>query len=408
MKRLESLTGFAFIYLSLIILIFLINNFLFSDGFTVSSSGILVISVGQASLTNFNYVSLNNSIYGIYIIWNILVTQLAGLIILTYALWLYRRCVYASDGERSLKRAFILTLKISLIAELLLLTFFFYALPIQLANESFINKTLAALSLAIGAFNNAGFLLSEKLLISEAIQSSFVIQIGIIAGSTAGHLGIFVIDELLSPRNLKVRLKNPNIDWSLITKVNVFGTAVILIVFSGIFYILESGSILQDKNIVESIIASAFEITSYRGLGETLFVSNYSTLKYITSIFGSGPFSTGGGFTMIFFLWLYAAISGKKLSTELDIFYRIGKNLLVYTLISFGVLAILFLLFHNSSPAELGLLWSVFTTNRLPNSGANLWSSDILLSLTNALGRIGFIVACFLALKNLRNASNPI
>ena len=379
MKRHESLPGFLAIYLGYILFIFFINKLLFTTFFSVSTSGILSFSVGQASLTTFTSTALNSSIVGIYHIFYIVITHAAGLLFLTYSLWFYWKLIQKTENQRGLNAAFGLTLKTSLLVESFLFVFFLYAIPNELANGGFPNKLISALSLAVGSFNNAGFLLAEPMLLPDAIQNSYVIQIGIIIGSTVGHFGIFVIDELLSPRNLRIRIHRPDIDWSLITKTAVFGTAIILVIFSGIFYFVESDLVLKDKNIVESVIASAFEITSYRGFGETLFNSEYPIIKTITSAFFSGPFSTGGGLTLIFFLWIYYLLSNGKANQRLNRLSPIGKHLFTYSFISFGIFTLITIVAYGNLQIQYKLndAWSVFSTNSSNISIGASWSSDM-------------------------------
>lgn len=400
MRKAANLFGFMMVYIGLILIYHLITQLVFPLEF-ISGDNSLLNSIAKISLigTPGNALIATTTL----ILVSIAFTQLSGFLWLTALLWFYWE-LFRNENKRSLKDAFLLTVKVSFICEAALLIFFLYSIPIESVEGSFIQKFLAALTLSINSFNNAGLSHINQLMLPNSIQSSFILQLGIIGGSTLGSLGIFVLYELFAPINLRHRLANPETDWSLITKVSIFGFAGLVLISSGLFFFYEKNHVLEDKNLTEAIITSVFEISSSRGFGYSIVenISNSSGIVlFITSIVSAGPFSTGGGITLLSLAWIYSIIVKKEgQSDHLSIINQIASNLIVYSIFAFVILTTSrYIIDDKASQELLNEQWMLFSTNTHIMSSSSSWISDILKGATIISGRIGFIIACFLTLR---------
>lgn len=406
MKKPDPIIGFLMVYFGILGICLLVNKLVFHPYFVDSENSLFLISVAQCSLVNaqgFNKpISLSFTIFALGI------TQLMGILLLSYSLYFYRRLYAAAVTHFTIRSAFIETVKVSLLAELILFLFFYYAIPIELTENDLVKKLILTLGLAINSFNNAGIWYFTGLFDPEIINTSFILQLGIIAGITAGSLGIFVVDELASPINLRKRLENPLIDWSLITKISVYGTIVLLLFFSGIYYLTESNNFLARKNLTESVIASLYEISSSRGFGYSVsehaeYVAS-SNVKLFASIVASGPFSTGGGLTLLSLLW-FGSFFTKNLSRSWDmsVSIKLAKNLFIYILVCFSLLSFLvwFIAPIAQKQTVLWDQWEIFNTRNISIQTSSRWFIDLLKSFTLIAGRISFVIISFLTLRKL-------
>ncbi len=401
MKKPDPFFGFMIVYLLLIAFQLFMNQILNPD--LIDSTVSFLKAVSTASLTQldrYQYVDEPNFLL-------IVITLLSSYMLLSYLLWYYWQ-LFGSKQEKKnqLYEAFKLTFAISIISICFLFLFFLYALSGRVTNPSFYEKSISALSLAVYSFANAGSPHLSSVFQQGLITQSFILQIGVVAGNTLGSMGIFVLYELLSPIKLRQRLADPKIDWSFITKVTVFGTAILFIIGSGAFYLMESNYFLKEKNIVESVIASVYEISSARGFGSSLSENHFGIgskiLRWFVSLIGSGPFSTGGGFTLLALVWIYSIIWKNYLnSTNTGIAKLISKKLIIYSIITFGSIFIirLFINPNLSIPFLFSEQWQLFSTQQLKITDAYSLGENIAVGLTLIAGRIGFILACFLTLK---------
>lgn len=405
MRKLSPFFSFLFIYLGLIFLSLSIHQIFFSE--VMDSLPFFNTAIAGSSLTQFNGAYLIESLPPLsYFVFSLIITQVSGIVLLSYLVWYYRKLFGTKkEKEAGLSNAFKLTIIISLISETLLFLFFVYSIPTELTDYSFHKKIITALSLAINSFNNAG---AAQLFTPAILEQNFILQIGIIGGSTLGSLGIFVIYELFSPIKLRERLNDPSIDWSYITKISVFGTAFVLLSGSIAFYLIELNNFLAGKNFMESVIASIFEISSARGFGFYL-TENTSTsvLKSLISAIGSGSFSTGGGLTLLSLMWIYSLIwKHSAKSTHFILTNSILKNLVIYSLITFIIPTSLLLIIDSDTTVYNTFIsqFELFTTNHLTITASSNWFIDLIKGITIIAGRIGFIIACYLTFRQHRDS----
>ena len=429
MKKPDPFYGFLLIYLGLIVVSFLAYQLIFTEAFVSSSSPLnLSYAIALSSLTQINGSSFSNQLPASYQLFSLIISQISGIIILSWLLWFYWKLFgNKNEKEAGLRKAFKLTILITLIAESFLFLFFLYGIPTELTDSGFQNKLIAALSLAINSFTNAGYSHSTMYFNLDVLGQNFILQIGIVGGSVLGSLGIFVIYELLSPKKLRERLSDHSIDWSFITKVSVYGTILILILFSCIFFFIESNNYLEEKNLMESIIASIYEISRARGFGlylaDNVEYKFTSVLKILVSIFGAGPFSTGGGLTLLSLIWFYSLLwknpayrTGRhdkslprrppasetgQAGMHFKIANSLAKNLIIYSLITFCIPTLLLFVIDSESTVYSSLMsqLELYSTNLFMIKPSTDWMTGLIKGFTIIAGRIGFMVACFITLR---------
>lgn len=403
MKR-NPLVSFLAIYCLLIFCSYLLS-FLptGSNVETVSSVDHFLFAISQASLTSTDVINNEFGNSTVFSVSSLLITQVSGIVLLAYLLWFYWQLFSVKRPAAGLIDAFRLTVKLSFLLVSGLFLFFLYAYPSDIEHISSGEKILAALSLAIGSFNNAGLAHFVDPSYGDALLGDSIIQIGIIAGITLGNLGIFVIDELLSPKNLRYRLEHPEKDWSMMTKLVVFGTAALIALFSVLYWLSENKGSLSDINIMESLIASFYEISASRGFGFSGEASAglNSILLYVASLVATGPFSIGGGITLLSIVFVMGILTpGRIKQGDARIAFQLSKRLIVVTLASILLLIALGGLignWHSLSPLLVDV-WMSFTCNKLIVPAESTWGEAIIIGLTNIIGRIAFIVACYLTL----------
>ncbi|NJN24779.1 MAG: hypothetical protein HC819_01690 [Cyclobacteriaceae bacterium] len=303
-----------------------------------------------------------------------------------------------------LATAYHKTLIIASVAVSGLFLFFTYATGSM--PSDFSTSLLSAFGLAVASFSNAG-LSDVSMLVSPAmVSTNFILQLGIVAGAALGNLGILVLWELFSPANLRKRMADPSIDWTYLTKVAVFCTLILFLLAPVLFYIIESNSLLKDKNIVESALASLYEISAARGFGH--FLSDISpghtgtSVLIAISVFGAGSFGTGGGASLLLIVLFFSFIIKSK-NKEVYTAYRLMGWFIGYSAIIFILLLILSWLHQDGSSRVMPLLeqWLRFANIRSVAFQGSGWYENLLAALTILAGRIGFVVAGSLTLRSL-------
>lgn len=392
---------FFLAYLLFIVVVFFVNYNCFTDYFADKSvGGIWLFSVSQVTLTHFNFQpSGDSSVW--FQLFSIFTTQATGLTFYTILLWLFHQLFTEKKAVNySLANSFKTTLLVSAICEVALFAFFLYGIPVELTGGNFSSKLLAALTLAVNSFNNAGFSLWPLFFDDGIIANNFMIQIGIIGGALLGGLGIFVLLDLFSPGRLRKRLHDPTIDWSFMTKLSFYGGVAMLAGFLMLF-LLTQKSILSDKNILESMAMGLMEATAARGFGMHISTATgtgiSSVAYYFLAFTGSGPFTTGGGASLLGLLFIYGIFKNKSaLSGNVYAGYTIIKHWIIISLV---VLLIACLLIYSFNVAiTSNELLDIFLTNNMGGGSTENFSSLSIKTLTNIAGRLSFILACFMTL----------
>ncbi len=401
--------GFLCTYFGLIILCFLAHLYFSSEIFISANSSLSFLSASDlGSLTHIDTNIFKDDLPQSYIVFSFIISQSVGIAILSILLWFYWQLFGSKqDKKNGITKAIKLTIIISLSIESLLFLFFLYIIPAEIVDNNIQKKMLTAISLSINSFNNAGFPFLKQLIPNEFYDRNYIFQLGIVGGAVLGNLGIFAIYELFSPLKLRERLNDHTVDWSPITKISVFGTAIFLAVFSAIHFFSRYGGNLSDINIMESTIASIYNVSSLRGFGyylnENSRVESSVILNLLASMFGSGPFSTGGGLTTLSLIWAFSLPwKNNNNFSQITIVNSIAKNLLIYCLIAFTIPTIL-LIVLDSDTSTFNLIinqfWLFFNNHLSIASSSSSWAVDIIKSITIMAGRISFVVACFITFQ---------
>lgn len=408
MNRIPVIYGLLLAYLVLISACFIGIHYGFSHVFENSTlSNSWLYSTSLVNLTNFDtkgFISAPLSFH----VFSLIISQTSAVIILSSLLWLCWQ-LFGNEKEKyfSIFKAFQLTILVNLICESGLFLFFMYAIPQELAGNNFTQKLLAAISLAVYSFNNAGISQANDLFEAGVLESEFILQVGLIGGTIMGNLGIFVIIDLLSPVNLRKRLANPETDWCFLTKVSVFGAAFVLISFSVIYFLTSDALTFSDKNILESISFMLIEGVGARGFGDFM-EGNQSFLHQIIklgySFFGAGPFSSGGGAGLLMFVFVISLVKGNQItSINSKRSKLIIRNWLLFSL----TILVFFTLFGFAVNGESRFMDFAFIFNSHQLSHDSTEDSVIITVLkcaSSIFGRLSFIIACLITIKHRNNA----
>jgi hypothetical protein len=268
--------------------------------------------------------------------------------------------------------------------------FFLYSIPVSEVPEG--RKIWAVIALSAGSFHLAGIPFYNSFFSNTFLGQNFIVQLGITGGITLGSMGIYVLHELFSIRRLRQRLADTSIDWSFITKVSVFIGGVVIAISSLLFWLMEKDQLLSGKNITESAIAAVYEVSAARGFGVSIFDEGKTEpLTSFVSMALAGPFSNGGGLTLLILVALVFVYKSGRKSMELRQMGRFFRMLIIISGISLIVSSVGLLFGSLSSPQII----PTFTGNAVSISAEIPWSSAVWLSWLMVTGKTEFILAGF-------------
>ncbi|MDZ7605769.1 MAG: hypothetical protein U5K79_09320 [Cyclobacteriaceae bacterium] len=379
------------VYLFLVILSVAGNIlFLHNSGSALSSATVFVSSIATSSLTHGVLASITMPSIA-NILFALLILQATGLLFNATLFWQCRQIFGdASDRQPGFRDAFITTFWITLICQSLLIVFFLYSIPVSEVPEG--RKIWAVIAMSAGSFHLAGIPFYHSFFSSTFLGQNFIVQLGITGGATLGSLGIFVIHELFSVHRLRQRLADTSIDWSFITKVSVFIGGVTIILSSLLYWSMEKERLLAGKNITESAIATVYEVSALRGFGVSLFdEAKTEPLASFVSVAFAGPFSNGGGLTLLVFVALASIFKSLTKSAEVKVSRRLIWMLIIISGISllpatFGLLI---------GAISLNQVISCFTGNSVSISPDMAWGSAVWLSWLMLAGKLSLVIASF-------------
>jgi len=410
MKKPSGIYSFIIFYSMLLLLAYAIFERGFDSVFE-QSGGLSpwLYTLSKVNLTQLKVNLLADGSYA-FLFSSLLITQISGLMLLSVLLWLLWQLLGPdSQREYSLKKAFALSLLATLISETAIFLFFMYGIPTELTHQFVGSKTIAALSLSVHAFNNSGASYISNLLLQDTLQTNFIIQIGIIGGTILGNLGIFVLIELFSPMMLRRRLADTTIDWSAITKIAIFGTAAGLASYAALYFLMAEESTFYGKNLLETLSYILMEAVGSRGFGSIFTLERDTGITLLTlvySTFSAAPFGIGGGVGLLFFIYLVALLRGKFRSIPfLETAFSIVKNwiLLSFCVLSFCIIAGIL---SKSSLSSIDMML-IYNSNCLPDPGIKYSNIDLwLITMLSTIGRLSFILASAITLKEKKRASH--
>ncbi len=198
--------------------------------------------------------------------------------------------------------------------------------------------------------------------------------------------------ELFSIRRLRQRLADNSIDWSFITKASVFIGGAAIVISSLLYWLMEKDRLLSGKNITESAIAAVYEVSAARGFGVSIFdAGKTEPFTSFVSMALTGPFSNGGGLTLLIFVVMAFVFKSGSQSMEV----RITGRLLWMMFIISGISLLLGTLGYLTDTISSTQLISAFTGNSVMISTDITLLSGLWLSWLMVTGKLAFIVAGF-------------
>jgi trk system potassium uptake protein TrkH len=268
---------------------------------------------------------------------------------------------------------------------------------------------------SISAFCNAGFSIFSDNLVGY--RSDIAINLIIMILIIAGGLGFFVLQELKVAFGHLV--KKDRTKFSLHTKLVGLITVSIILLSSGLIFLIESGRGFSGLPLKDRLLASSFQVVSARTAGfntvdlNILSVSSILLLMLVMFI-GASPGSTGGGVKTTTFGLIFAFLKSKIQGYEIPrIFSRGIKDedlikaftlvLLAVSLIFMATFLILLIEPELSLKAVLFEVISSFGTVGLSlgiTPGLTGFSK-LMLIMVMYIGRIGplVILAAFSRIK---------
>lgn len=199
---------------------------------------------------------------------------------------------------------------------------------------------------SVSAFCNAGFSLYSNGLYEGLVREAYVMHIVVAGLVILGGIGFPVIQDLLSPKRLRERLRNPWRDWQLGTKIAVYVSAALLLFGTITFYLLEVDNTLANQPFMARIINSFFQSTVTRTAGfNTVDIGALRMPTYIIMIFlmfiGASSGSIGGGIkTSTFFLVVASTVATVRGKMKLEIGRNYISNTLVFRALSIFIFAV--------------------------------------------------------------------
>ncbi len=312
------------------------------------------------------------------------------------------RPAFVSDFPTLVRDVFIFTLGFEFLGALLLLLRFS-------ADYPFWRALGLSVFHSVSAFCNAGFSLFTDSLM--AYRGDLLVNLVMIFLIVSGGLGFFVLQELKLA--LKNGLKKERIKFSLHTKFVASITAGIILIGSGLVFLMEMYRGFAGFSLKEKILASIFQVVTARTAGfNTVNLSSLSVASLLLIILimfvGASPGSTGGGVKTTTFGLVFAFLRSRVRGYEItQIFSRGIKNediIKAYTLISLAMALIFASAFSLLIiQPELSLKEVLFeVVSAFGTVGLSLGItpslhpvSKIILVITMYLGRIGLLTILY-------------
>ena len=262
---------------------------------------------------------------------------------------------------------------------------------------------------SISAFNNAGFSLFSDNLYQIGIHKMFVFQIVIAILVILGGIGFFVLQDIFSINKIKERFLFRWKEYSLMTKINLRSTLVLIIIGMVAFYFLEQNNSIKSYDFADQIITSFFQSVTARTAGfntvDFRIISTPMMIVFMLLMFiGAGSGSTAGGIKMTTFAVVIksgiATIRGKN---YVDFFKRTIPFSIVnraYSIIVFALGVITFSIFLLSIfEPNIDLIrlafeeFSAFGTVGLSTGITSTLSnaSKLVIIFSMFMGRIGIL-----------------
>jgi trk system potassium uptake protein TrkH len=326
---------------------------------------------------------------------------------------LEREQLNLSDAGYALKLILIITLSIEVVATLIL-TARFHALHDMPLGEA----AWHGLFQAVSAFNNAGFsTFSDSLM---GFSADAVILLTLSFGVIIGSLGFPVLQDL-------IKCKSCYRDWTLHSKITLYGTAVLLSIGFFVILIAEAsnpatlGNMSGQERALNAFVHSVMPRTAgFNSLDVGSFRDETLLANYILMFIGGGSAGTAGGIKVttvtVLFVILYYQIRGLG-DPEMEgrqITNRLASQAVTVIMIAISsILVAAFYLAARTTHALEDILFecvSAFATVGLSRgiTGDLPVDAQLILVLLMFIGRVGTITAAtWLAMGAVGRGSPP-
>ncbi|MCS6832208.1 MAG: Trk-type K+ transporter membrane component [Flammeovirgaceae bacterium] len=330
----------------------------------------------------------------------------------------------SSEDLRATKGLMRKIIFITLSCEIIGTIAIYYSWDSSLVFNNFSQKLWYSIFHSISAFNNAGFCLFKDSYYTNELSDGVIfhatnmdINIRSMYGLhlvTAiiiifGGIGYSTIEDLLSPKYIKERIKHPWKELKISSKIALQASVFLLTLGTIAFMILEFDK-LRDRTIDEALITAFFQsvVTRTAGFNSMDFATlNPSTLilTMLLMFVGAAPGSTGGGIKCsTFYIIMLASISNIKGNERLVIENRTIPNDLILKAFSvfmfaatYNVLAIMFLSISESGNPNITIFQlafeqvSAFSTTGLSMGITSSLSTvgKYIIILSMFIGRVG-------------------
>ena len=286
---------------------------------------LLFTASSAACVTGLFTVSLDQfTLFGKMII--LLLMQIGGIGIITMSLFfmslfmdfglstqLMAHHILEIESWKNIKKLLIFSITFTLIVELIgALSIMAVIIP----TVPFGSAVFLSFFHSVSAFCNAGISLFKDSLISYE-TNTFILIITMLLMFTGG-LGFITWHEII--RYVQTLRTTPRRRFSLHTKVVLYGTSILFIIFATLLWLLERNNLFASFSSSETFFHVIFYASSFKGSGFLLtaphtFHLTTLLLIILISFIGSSPGSTGSGIKIttaaIFFATIRAVLLGR-------------------------------------------------------------------------------------------------
>lgn len=322
------------------------------------------------------------------------------------------------SGMDLFKQVYKLTLMIELISAVLLY-FSWGALPFE--NQG--DRIFYSVFHSISAFNNAGFALFPAGLMDPGVVHSYGLHLVIAFTLIFGGLGFSPLREIFGLKQIRARKLQPWKHISVNTRMAVGSATVLLLLGTGVFWILELPGTLRGMDWIGQLVSSFFHSATARTAGfNTLDFGAMALPTLLFFVFlmfiGGNSGSTAGGiktstFALVF-LSALSTIRGEnkvelmKTTVPLELLRRaFSVFLFSISLIFISVIAL------SMTDAQFGLARllfeevSAFCTVGLSTGITSSLSpaGKIILMISMFVGRVGTVTLAFALSKTRKESS---
>ncbi|MFD2514372.1 TrkH family potassium uptake protein [Pontibacter locisalis] len=276
---------------------------------------------------------------------------------------------------------------------------------------------------SVSAFCNAGFSLYPEGLYTQPVRFAYVLHLVVAMLIIFGGIGFPTILDVLSPSAMRARLRAPWKNWKMLSRVTIYTSALLLLMGTVGFFLLEYYNTLAEKNFVEALIASFFQSVTTRTAGfNTVDISALNVPTLMMFIFlmfiGGSPGSTAGGIkTTTFTVILISVLATIRNKRNMEIGHRTIPHSVSYKAFSIftfaAMLNILFIFILSITDAQYDIMKlafeqvSAFATVGL-STGITAGLSDfgkVVIIMSMYIGRVGTLTLA-LALSTRTTSTN--